>query len=83
MNLGLGALESIKVGGKRIAFDQYCPTWHVIPHKGWRKFFIVSLRIPKHWFKPEVRERVMYSLGDMIVVSPETYQAIKDGTFEG
>lgn len=64
--------------GLEIVPDVYCATWQTTPHKGWRGFLIYRLPyflcLPKRWFKPEKKDRVVYWLPDgRAIVSYETY----------
>ena len=63
--------------GVNIVANIYCPTWETIPHKGWRKLLIHYLRIPRRFFKPEEKVRVMYQIGSNIICSPENYDFYK------
>lgn len=69
-------LDRSSFSSMRVIADMHCPTWRFFPHEGWRGFLIKKLRMPKRWFKPERKERVMYSFGNMIVCSPESCQEV-------
>lgn len=71
-------IARIRASGLRVMADIYCPTWRHESHKGWRGFFIRRLRMPKQWFKPEKKHRVLYWMTRQktVVCSPENYSVI-------
>lgn len=67
--------------GFTIIPDAHCPTWKYLPHVGWRGFMIRRLRLPKRWFRPEARERVLYRMGDVVICSFETFAELRTSKF--
>lgn len=70
--------ERVRWRGLELVPDMHCPTWQVTRHKGWRGFLIYRLGLPRRFFRPEKKERILYWLPDgRAVVSFETYALVK------